>query len=126
MKFHPLSIFRVASLISLVSAQSAQELIDSVLNPSPNSGTYASYSTEIYYNATLYNQTPVSSANYDRLEASARLRLPPAAYNYAAGGAGLEKTVAVNREAFDHVSFAFLSLSRPSPVPMLTCPGSGG
>lgn len=87
----------------LVAAQSAQELLDAVLNPDPTEATYSSYSSQIYYNATLYNQTPIASTNYDRLEASAKLLLPAAAYNYAAGGAGLEKTVAANREAFDHV-----------------------
>jgi lactate 2-monooxygenase len=89
------------------SAQSAQELIDSVLNPPPGSEHYSSYSSAIYYNHTLYNQTPIASTNYDKLEASAKLLLDPAAYNYAAGGAGLEKTVAANREAFDHVCRLF-------------------
>ena len=73
----------------LVAAQSAQELLDSVLNPDPADATYSSYSSQIYYNATLYNQTPIASTNYDRLEASAKLLLPVTAYNYAAGGAGL-------------------------------------
>jgi lactate 2-monooxygenase len=90
--------------ILLVSAQSAQELIDSVLNPPPGSEHYSSYSSQIYINHTLYNQTPIASTNYDRLEASAKLLLPPPAYDYAAGGAGLEKTIAANREAFDRVS----------------------
>ncbi|KAF2025619.1 FMN-dependent alpha-hydroxy acid dehydrogenase [Setomelanomma holmii] len=84
-----------------VSAQAAQELIDSVLNPAPGSERYSSYGSEIYFNRNLYNITPIASTNYDRLEASAKLRLPPAAYDYAAGGAGLEKTVNANREAFN-------------------------
>ncbi|KAF2655830.1 FMN-dependent alpha-hydroxy acid dehydrogenase [Lophiostoma macrostomum CBS 122681] len=88
-------------IILLVAAQSAQELINSVLNPPPGSEHYSSYSSEIYYNHTLYNQTPIASTNYDRLEASAKLLLPAPAYDYAAGGAGLEKTVASNRAAFD-------------------------
>lgn len=41
--------------ISAVSAQSAQELINSVLNPDPNDETFASYSSLVYYNASLYN-----------------------------------------------------------------------
>ena len=89
---------------SSVSAQSAQDLINSVLDPPPGSEHYSSYSSEIYFNYTLYNQTPVASTNYDKLEASAKLRLDPKAYDYAAGGAGLDKTVSANREAFDHVS----------------------
>ncbi|KAK7426014.1 hypothetical protein QQZ08_007462 [Neonectria magnoliae] len=87
--------------LATVAAQSAQDLIDSVLNPDPGESTFASYGTEIYYNATLYNQTSKISTNYNKLEAAAKLRLRPAAYDYAAGGAGLEKTVAANRAAFD-------------------------
>ncbi|KAJ4351277.1 uncharacterized protein N0V89_006616 [Didymosphaeria variabile] len=83
------------------SAQSAQELINSVLNPPSNSSRYASYSSEIYFNHTLYNTTPIASTNYFKLEASAKKLLAPEAYDYAAGGAGLEKTVAANRAAFD-------------------------
>lgn len=86
-------------------AQSAQDLLDSVLNPDPRSATYASYSSEIYYNATLYNETPIASTNYDKLEQSAKLRLTPEAYDYAAGGAGLERTVSANRAAFDKVGW---------------------
>lgn len=100
------TVFSAASIS--VAAQSAQELLDSVLNPDLADATYSSYSSQIYYNATLYNQTPIASTNFDRLEASAKLLLPATAYNYAAGGAGLEKTVAANREAFDLVRL-FLS-----------------
>jgi lactate 2-monooxygenase len=100
----------------LVSAQSAQELIDSVLNPSPGSEHYSSYSSQIYINHTLYNQTPIASTNYDRLEASANSLLPPPAYDYAAGGSGLEKTVAANREAFNHVSHPQPCYPTPAPA----------
>lgn len=93
----------------LAAAQSAQELLDSVLNPDPADATYSSYSSQIYYNATLYNQNPIASTNYDRLEASAKLLLPTTSYNYAAGGAGLEKTVTANREAFDLVRPCYTS-----------------
>ncbi|MBE3045148.1 hypothetical protein IMZ48_21865 [Candidatus Bathyarchaeota archaeon] len=75
-----------------------------MLNPDPSSATFASFSTEFYYNATLLNQTTNISTNYNKLEASAKLKLPPAAYDYAAGGAGLETTIAANRAAFDKVS----------------------
>jgi len=83
------------------SAQDALQLINSFLNPHPDSQHYSSYSSLIYYNHTVYNQTPIASTNYDRLEASAKLLLPPTAYDYAAGGAELETTMAANREAFD-------------------------
>jgi lactate 2-monooxygenase len=86
-----------------IRAQSAQELISSILNPKAADDNYSSYSTEIYYNHTIYNQTPIASTNYDRLEASAKQLLPSAAYEYARGGAGLEKTLAANRDAFDRV-----------------------
>jgi hypothetical protein len=48
-------------------------------------------------------ETLIASTNFDRLEASAELLLNPAAYDYAAGGAGLDQTVAANEEAFDRV-----------------------
>jgi lactate 2-monooxygenase len=83
--------------------QSAQELLDSVLNPDPGDASWTSYGSQIYYNATLFNTTPIASTNYDRLEQAAKLVLPPEAYDYAAGGAGLERTVASNRAAFDKV-----------------------
>lgn len=99
-----ISLFLTSTMMTTgITAQSAQELIDSLLNPAPGSEHYSSYSSEIYYKHALYNQTPVASTNYDRLEASAKLILPPAAYDYASGGAGLEKTVKANRDAFDHV-----------------------
>ena len=106
-----------ASALCLFSAQyaagqSAQELLDSVLNPDLDSVGYSSYSSQIYLNATLYNQTPVASTNYDRLEASAKLRLPAPAYDYAAGGAGLDKTVDANRRAFDQVGPAHSGRAR--------------
>jgi lactate 2-monooxygenase len=101
-----LARYAIASTMTLsVSCQSAQELIDSVLNPAPGSERYSSYSSEIYFNHTSYNTTPIASTNYDKLEASAKLRLPAAAYDYVAGGAGLDTTADANREAFDKVSF---------------------
>ncbi len=95
--------FIAVSILQPVTAQSALELIQSVLDPDPSTVGYSSYSSQIYYNATLYNQTPIASTNYDRLEQSAKLRLAPAAYDYAAGGVGLERTVASNRDAFTKV-----------------------
>jgi isopentenyl diphosphate isomerase/L-lactate dehydrogenase-like FMN-dependent dehydrogenase len=90
-------------------AETAQELLNSVLNPRPASRTFASYGSEIYYNATLYNETIDISTNYNRLEASAKRKLPSAAYDYAAGGAGLEKTGEANRAAFDKVCTSLIS-----------------
>ncbi|KFZ00998.1 hypothetical protein V500_00911 [Pseudogymnoascus sp. VKM F-4518 (FW-2643)] len=101
---HIAACLAAAGTLVIAEGQTAQELIDSVLNPAPGSKSYSSFSSEIYYNATLFGQVSRVSTNYNRLEASARLRLPPAAYDYAAGGAGLETTVAANRAAFDHLA----------------------
>ena len=101
-----------ASIFTPVTAQSAQQLIQSVLDPDPGSVGYSSYSSQIYYNTTLYNQTPIASTNYDRLEQSAKLRLAPAAYDYAAGGVGLERTVASNRDAFTKVRWTLSKVPR--------------
>lgn len=95
-----------AAETATASGQSAQELINSVLNPDPSDTTFSSYSSQIYYNATLYNETPIASTNYNKLEASAKSLLNPAAYDYAAGGAGLETTVANNRAAFSRVGIS--------------------
>lgn len=89
--------------VAASAAGTARELLDSVLNPDPASATFASYGSAIYYNATLYNQTVDFSTNYFKLEASAKHKLPPDAYDYAAGGAGLEKTVEANLAAFNKV-----------------------
>ena len=99
----PVSCLLLVCNISTTTAQSAQELLDSVLNPDPRDSSYSSYSSQIYYNATLYNETPIASTNYDRLEQSAKLRLAPEAYDYAAGGVGLERTASANRAAFNKV-----------------------
>ncbi|KAJ4305919.1 hypothetical protein N0V90_001452 [Kalmusia sp. IMI 367209] len=99
MKPHSLLIL-LPILTHLGSAQSAFDLINSVLHPLSNATHYSSYSSEIYYNHTLYNQTPIASTNYERLEASAKQLLDPKSYDYAAGGAELETTVAANRAAF--------------------------
>lgn len=87
----------------MATAESAQDLINSVLNPDTSSETFASYSSQIYYNATVDNATIQIPASYDKLEAAAKLRLDPAMYDYAAGSAGLEATAAANRAAFDRV-----------------------
>lgn len=90
-------------ILDTTTAQSADELLDSVLNPKKDTASYSSYSSQIYYNATRFNETPIASTNYDRLEQLAKLRLAPEAYDYAAGGVGLERTVAANRAAFEKV-----------------------
>lgn len=84
-------------------AQSAQEIVNAALNPPPGSERYASYGPSLYLKAALYNETPIAPTNYNRLEASAKKRLRPEAYDYAAGGAGLETTINANRAAFDRV-----------------------
>jgi lactate 2-monooxygenase len=88
-------------LFGPVAGQSAQDLIDAVLNPDPAMATYASYGSQIYLNATLYNQTLDIPLLYADLQASAKERLSAAAYDYAAGGAGRESTLAANWDAFE-------------------------
>lgn len=92
-----------AADMATASRPSAQELINSVLNSDPSTSSLSFYSSQIYYNATLFNEMPIASTNYDKLEASAKDLLNPAEYDYAAGGAGLEMTVANNRAAFSRV-----------------------
>ncbi|KFZ23974.1 hypothetical protein V502_01542 [Pseudogymnoascus sp. VKM F-4520 (FW-2644)] len=101
---HIAACLAAAGTLVIAEGQTAQELINSVLNPDPGSKSYSSFSSQIYYNATLFGQVSRVSTNYNKLEASAKLRLPPAAYDYAAGGAGLETTIAANRAAFDHLA----------------------
>lgn len=110
-----MSFLLLACSIKTTTAQSAQELLDSVLNPDPKDASYSSYSSQIYYNATLYNETPIASTNYDRLEQSAKLILPPAAYDYAAGGVGLERTASANRAAFNTVNITPRMLQHVTP-----------
>lgn len=116
MKIPSLAAVLFAAEMATASGQSAQELINSVLNPDPSTSSFSSYSSQIYYNATLFNETPITSTNYEKLEASAKKLLDPAAYDYAAGGAGLETTVANNRAAFSRVC---RSESSEAPYTML-------
>lgn len=67
------------------------------------STTFPSYSSQIYFQKDQTLRAPEITPNLAKIEGSAKARLPPEAYNYAAGGAGLESTIEANREAFDHV-----------------------
>jgi hypothetical protein len=90
----------------------ALDLINSVLNPDPDAPkSFSSFASEIYLNAVLNNVTSGISTNYDKLQASAEKLLDPEAYGYVAGGAGLETTMAANREAFDKVSVIISKVS---------------
>jgi hypothetical protein len=70
---------------------------------SSNTTTFASYSSQIYFAKDQTLRAPEITPNLAKIEASAKSRLPIEAYNYAAGGAGLETTIQANRDAFDHV-----------------------
>ena len=61
----------------------------------------ASYSAEIYMDQLRYMRPPPFTTNLLALEESAKARLPPESYAYAAGGASTEATMRANREAFD-------------------------
>ena len=56
--------------------------------------------TEIYLDG-VRGKLPVVPIDFTRLEARAQASLPAAAFDYFAGGAGLERTMAANRGAFD-------------------------
>jgi lactate 2-monooxygenase len=56
--------------------------------------------TEIYL-AGVRGRRPAIPFDYDRLERLARSRMSPQAFAYVAGGAGAERTIAANRDAFD-------------------------
>jgi lactate 2-monooxygenase len=83
-------------------AQSDQ-LLARVLGNGPR--TYASYSSQIYFNKYSTGQSPTITTDFEKLEASAKTRLPPEAYDYAAGGAGMSRTMKANRDAFDKVIY---------------------
>jgi lactate 2-monooxygenase len=56
--------------------------------------------TEIYL-AGVRGRRPAVPFDHRRLERRARAKLSPRAYAYIAGGAGIERTMAANRAAFD-------------------------
>lgn len=56
--------------------------------------------TQIYLNG-LQGQRPTVPISFETLEARAREKLAPEAYDYIAGAAGSEVTMRANREAFD-------------------------
>lgn len=56
--------------------------------------------TEIYLDG-VRGKLPIVPVDFARLEARAQASIPPAAFAYFAGGAGLERTMDANRRAFD-------------------------
>src|SRR6266487_2762572 len=60
---------------------------------------FANFQYEIYM-AGMSGQRPEFPIAYRDLEAAAKEKLPPEAYDYVAGGAGSEDTVRENLEAF--------------------------
>ena len=91
---------------------SAERLLESLLQESGSS--YASYSSQIYTTKHQTSRSPEITADLGDLERSAKARLSPHAYNYAASGCGLESTVQANRDAFHKVrsKSAFAELRR--------------
>jgi isopentenyl diphosphate isomerase/L-lactate dehydrogenase-like FMN-dependent dehydrogenase len=90
--------------------------------------------TEIYL-AGVRGRRPAIPFDHRRLERRAKAKLSPQAYAYIAGGAGIERTMAANRAAFDRrrivprvlrdVSARDLSvelLGRHRPTPFLLAP----
>lgn len=60
------------------------------------------YQFEIYGKG-LDGETPLLPTTYEQMRARAERELSAAAYGYVAGGAGEERTMQANREAFDRV-----------------------
>ncbi|MBY0589177.1 lactate 2-monooxygenase [bacterium] len=56
---------------------------------------------EIYVGGMLAGQKPAVPIDIKELERQAKAKMPPEAWAYIAGGAGIETTVANNRSAFD-------------------------
>lgn len=84
-------------------SDSAQQLLSPVISGTSPS-TLASYSSQIYFTKNQTSQIPTVTPNLGALEAAARARLSIQAYDYAAGGAGLESTVSDNLAAFRNYS----------------------
>ena len=61
---------------------------------------FGNYQYEIYLRG-LADERPELPVTYSALEERAREALPPEAFGYVAGGAGEERTVRANREAFE-------------------------
>ncbi len=61
---------------------------------------FGNYQYEIYLRG-LSDELPEIPINYADLEARSKEKLPPAAYEYVAGGAGEGHSMRFNREAFD-------------------------
>lgn len=80
------------------TSESIHKLLDPILSGS--SPSYAAYSSQIYFTKHQTSQTPPVTPNLGLLEESARACLPSEAYDYVAGGAGLESTVSGNVSAF--------------------------
>jgi hypothetical protein len=76
-------------------------LLSRVLGDGPSA--YASYSSHIYFHKYSTGQSPTITTDFEKLQSSAKTRLSPEAYDYAAGGAGTSRTMRANREAFDKV-----------------------
>lgn len=80
-----------------------EQLLSPVLK-SDSTSTYASYSSQIYFNKHSTGRSPIVTTDFNKLQSSAKTRLSPEAYDYAVGGAGTSSTVRANREVFDKVT----------------------
>src|SRR5580765_7594121 len=55
------------------------------------------------YLAGVRGRRPVVPVSFEKLEQTARRRMPREAFAYVAGGAGLESTISANRAAFERL-----------------------
>ncbi|PVH81100.1 FMN-dependent alpha-hydroxy acid dehydrogenase [Cadophora sp. DSE1049] len=65
-----------------------------------SASNFGAFQNEIYAAGMLHQQFPLVTTDPNKLEDQARKCLPPAAYNYVAGGAGERATMVANRLAF--------------------------
>jgi isopentenyl diphosphate isomerase/L-lactate dehydrogenase-like FMN-dependent dehydrogenase len=68
-------------------------------------GQWATFQPDLYLKA-IAGEAPPHPLRPDELEAAARAMLPTEVYEYVVGGAGVERTVAANRRAFERWRFA--------------------
>ena len=85
---------------------SAKYELPDVLKPfatgKPGAG-FNAYSSLIYMTSHKTSLRPAITAKFEDLEDAAKQRLTPEAFDYVAGGAGLESTMKANRDAFNRV-----------------------
>lgn len=82
----------------MASQSTALPNVGTINPPPPRS--YGAFQIELYTAGLLHQRLPIVTTDPNKLEEQARSKLPLAAYNYVAGGAGERATMDANRLAF--------------------------